>query len=175
VPDLVLVVRGAQAALKHHRRQFRPASLKQESSPSERVGGPESKTVIDKVLAERATVFPPRQATSSSDYSHLLRSAGLGERSCLAPLHSWQHYVRARYERTLVVRGIEKHKMAAVITYVNAQLGRCMNLRPSPNSSLQRTASGIKCSAAGDRAPRAHERWRARVLRGWRAVAELGS
>ncbi len=45
----------------------------------------------------------------------------------------------------------------------------------TPNSALQRAAFGIKCSAAGDRAPRAHERWRARVLRGQRAVAELGS
>jgi hypothetical protein len=33
----------------------------------------------------------------------------------------------------------------------------------------------IKCSAAGGRAESAHERWRARVLRGHRAVAELGS
>ena len=45
----------------------------------------------------------------------------------------------------------------------------------SPNSALQRTAIGIKCTAAGGRAESAHERWRARVLRGRRAVAELGS
>jgi hypothetical protein len=45
----------------------------------------------------------------------------------------------------------------------------------SPNSALQRAASGIKCSAAGDRAKSAHERWRARVLKRRRAVAELGS
>jgi hypothetical protein len=45
----------------------------------------------------------------------------------------------------------------------------------SPNSALQRTAGHIKCSAAGGRAESAHERWRARVLRGQRAVAELGS
>jgi hypothetical protein len=45
----------------------------------------------------------------------------------------------------------------------------------SPNSALQRTAIGIKCSAAGGRAKSAHERWRARVLGGQRAVAELGS
>jgi hypothetical protein len=32
---------------------------------------------------------------------------------------------------------------------------------------------GIKCSAAGGRAPSAHERYRARVLRGRRAAAEL--
>ncbi len=32
----------------------------------------------------------------------------------------------------------------------------------------------IKCSAAGGRAQRAPERWRARVLKGQRAVAELG-
>jgi hypothetical protein len=32
---------------------------------------------------------------------------------------------------------------------------------------------GIKCSAAGGRAPRAHERYRARVLRVRRAAAEL--
>ncbi len=44
-----------------------------------------------------------------------------------------------------------------------------------PNSALQRTAIGIKCSAAGGRASRSHERWRARVLRAHRAVAELGS
>ena len=44
-----------------------------------------------------------------------------------------------------------------------------------PNSALQRTAIGIKCSAAGGRAKSAHERWRARVLIGQRAVAELGS
>ena len=175
VPGSVPAVRGAQRAQKHHRRQFRLADLTQEGSPSRRVGGPGSKTVIDKVLGVRATVYPPGRLTSSSGGSHFLLSARLGERSCLAPLHSWQHDVRARYERTLAVRGIEKHKMAAVITYVNAQLGRYMNLRSSPNSSLQRTASGIKCSAAGGRAPRAHERWRARVLRGGCAVAELGS
>jgi hypothetical protein len=34
-----------------------------------------------------------------------------------------------------------------------------------PNQALQRAAFGIKCSAAGGRAPRAHERWRARVLK----------
>ena len=45
----------------------------------------------------------------------------------------------------------------------------------APNSALQRAAFCIKCSAAGGRAPRAHERWRARVLRGHLAVAELGS
>jgi hypothetical protein len=45
----------------------------------------------------------------------------------------------------------------------------------TPNSALQRTAIGIKCSAAGGRAKSAHERWRARVLRGHLAVAELGS
>jgi hypothetical protein len=45
----------------------------------------------------------------------------------------------------------------------------------SPNQALQRAAIGIKCSAAGGRAKSAHERWRARVLRGRRAVAELGS
>jgi len=44
-----------------------------------------------------------------------------------------------------------------------------------PNQALQRTAFGIKCSAAGGRAESAHERWRARVLRGRRAVAELSS
>ena len=46
---------------------------------------------------------------------------------------------------------------------------------PPPNQALQRAAIGIKCSAAGGRAESAHERWRARVLRGQRAVAELGS
>jgi len=45
----------------------------------------------------------------------------------------------------------------------------------TPNSALQRTAFGIKCSAAGGRAESAHERWRARVLSGHLAVAELGS
>jgi hypothetical protein len=45
----------------------------------------------------------------------------------------------------------------------------------APNSALQRAAFGIKCSAAGGQAQRAHERWRARVLSGHLAVAELGS
>src|SRR5690606_7102366 len=44
-----------------------------------------------------------------------------------------------------------------------------------PNSALQRTAGHIKCLAAGGQAKSTHERWRARVLRGQRAVAELGS
>jgi hypothetical protein len=44
-----------------------------------------------------------------------------------------------------------------------------------PNSALQRTAIGIKCSAAGDQRHRAPSRWRARVLSCRRAVAELGS
>ncbi len=44
-----------------------------------------------------------------------------------------------------------------------------------PNQALQRAAGRIKCSAAGDRAQSAHERWRARVLRAHLAVAELGS
>ncbi len=47
--------------------------------------------------------------------------------------------------------------------------------RLPPNSALQRAAFGIKCPAAGGQAPSAHERWRARVLRGHLAVAELGS
>ena len=46
---------------------------------------------------------------------------------------------------------------------------------PSPNQALQRAAFGIKCSAAGGRASSAPERWRARVLRGHLAVAELSS
>jgi hypothetical protein len=45
----------------------------------------------------------------------------------------------------------------------------------SPNQALQRTAGRIKCSAAGGQAKSPHERWRARVLRGQRAVAELDS
>jgi len=45
----------------------------------------------------------------------------------------------------------------------------------SPNQALQRAAFGIKCSAAGGRVASAHERWRARVLRGHLAVAELSS
>jgi len=45
----------------------------------------------------------------------------------------------------------------------------------SPNSALQRTALTIKCLAAGGQAQSAHERWRARVLLGHLAVAELGS
>ena len=49
------------------------------------------------------------------------------------------------------------------------------SLSESPNQALQRTAIGIKCSAAGGRAESAPERWRARVLEGRRAVAELGS
>jgi len=44
-----------------------------------------------------------------------------------------------------------------------------------PNQALQRAAIGIKCSAAGGRAQSAHERWRARVLKRRRAVAELSS
>ena len=44
-----------------------------------------------------------------------------------------------------------------------------------PNQALQRAAFGIKCPAAGGRAKSAHERLRARVLRGRRAVAELSS
>jgi hypothetical protein len=58
---------------------------------------------------------------------------------------------------------------------VIAHIGSCLNLASSPNLALQRSAGHIKCSAAGGRAKSAHERWRARVLRGRRAVAELGS
>ena len=45
----------------------------------------------------------------------------------------------------------------------------------SPNQALQRAAGHINCSAAGDLEKSAHERWRARVLMGHRAVAELSS
>ena len=45
----------------------------------------------------------------------------------------------------------------------------------APNLALQRAAIGIKCLAAGGQAKSAPERWRARVLRGQRAVAELSS
>ena len=45
----------------------------------------------------------------------------------------------------------------------------------SPNQALQRAALGIKCSAAGDLPSRSPQRWRARVLVGHRAVAELSS
>jgi hypothetical protein len=44
-----------------------------------------------------------------------------------------------------------------------------------PNKALQRSAIGIKCSAAGVLASRAPQRWRARVLQCRRAVAELSS
>ncbi len=54
-------------------------------------------------------------------------------------------------------------------------VSRILPVPPPPNSALQRAAFGIKCSAAGGRAQSAHERWRARVLRARRAVAELGS
>jgi hypothetical protein len=43
----------------------------------------------------------------------------------------------------------------------------------SPNKSLQRSAFGIKCSAAGGRASRAMHPRRARVLTRQPAVAEL--
>ena len=46
---------------------------------------------------------------------------------------------------------------------------------PPPNQALQRAAGHINCSAAGDLAKSAPERWRARVLKGRRAVAELSS
>src|SRR5690606_28753411 len=48
-------------------------------------------------------------------------------------------------------------------------------LKMSANSALQRAAFGIKCQAAGGRAPCTHEQWCARVLSGHLAVAELGS
>jgi hypothetical protein len=51
----------------------------------------------------------------------------------------------------------------------------CLRNAVPPNQALQRTAFGIKCSAAGGRAKSAHEHWRARVLQCPRAVAELGS
>jgi hypothetical protein len=43
----------------------------------------------------------------------------------------------------------------------------------SPNKSLQRTARHIKCSAAGGRASSSPHRFRARVLTGQPAAAEL--
>jgi hypothetical protein len=49
------------------------------------------------------------------------------------------------------------------------------SMHPSPNQALQRAAIGIKCSAAGGLAKSAHKRWHARVLRGRRVAAELGS
>jgi hypothetical protein len=49
------------------------------------------------------------------------------------------------------------------------------SLCAAPNQALQRAAIGIKCSAAGDLAQRTSKRWRARVLEGRRAVAELSS
>jgi hypothetical protein len=52
---------------------------------------------------------------------------------------------------------------------------RCSRCAVTPNQALQRAAGHINCSAAGDLAKSAHERWRARVLRGHLAVAELSS
>lgn len=43
------------------------------------------------------------------------------------------------------------------------------------NSALQRAAFSIKCPAAGCRAASAHERCRARVPKGRRAVAQPSS
>ncbi len=52
-----------------------------------------------------------------------------------------------------------------------------MNLSPNapPNQALQRAAFGIKCSAAGGRTSCTPVRFRAHVLIGRRAVAELCS
>jgi hypothetical protein len=171
----VPAVRGAQSSPGRHQCQFRLAQLTQQSSLTGSVCDPRSKTVINKVPGVRATVFRSGQSASSSGQSYLLRSPVLDERWCLAPLHLWQHDVSATREVRPFVPGSQNSKMAAAMAYIDARTGRSMNLRPSPNSSLQRTALGIKCSAAGGRAPRAHERWRARVLRGQCAVAELGS
>jgi hypothetical protein len=46
-------------------------------------------------------------------------------------------------------------------------------VHPSPNKSLQRSALGIKCLAAGGWARRPGGRLRARVLTGQPAAAEL--
>jgi hypothetical protein len=54
-------------------------------------------------------------------------------------------------------------------------MNRISASRLSPNQALQRAAFGIKCTAAGGRAKSAHKRWRARVLKGHLAVAELSS
>ncbi len=45
--------------------------------------------------------------------------------------------------------------------------------RPAPNKSLQRSGTH-KVLGRGRPSKSAHERWRARVLKGWRAAAELG-
>jgi hypothetical protein len=52
---------------------------------------------------------------------------------------------------------------------------RDQRLARAPNSALQRAARHIKCPAAGGQAKSARESRCARVLRGQRAVAELGS
>jgi hypothetical protein len=57
---------------------------------------------------------------------------------------------------------------------VEPRRSRAMYQLP-PNQALQRAAIDIKCSAAGDLAMSAHAHWRARVLKGRRAVAELSS
>jgi hypothetical protein len=50
------------------------------------------------------------------------------------------------------------------------EIARPSHCRPTSRYSGR---PGIKCSAAGGRAQSAHERYRARVLRGRRAAAEL--
>src|SRR5690606_25346783 len=70
---------------------------------------------------------------------------------------------------------LKRSGMASAAPIAKARTDRALNLAPSPNQALQRAALGIKCLAAGDPALRSPQRWRARVLNGRRAVAELSS
>jgi hypothetical protein len=92
-----------------------------------------------------------------------------------APLRLRRHDRPARLGKGPSLKAPKNQKVAEATFSVSAHIGRCMNLTSSPNLALQRAARHIKCSAAGGRAKSAHERLRARVLRGRRAVAELGS
>ena len=49
-----------------------------------------------------------------------------------------------------------------------------MELCPPPNKSLQRSGTHKVLGRGRPSAENAHGHWRARVLKGWRAVAELG-
>ena len=77
--------------------------------------------------------------------------------------------------RSSVVSPLFKQEAARTMRVAHGVESASLAQAPSPNQALQRTAMGIKCSAAGGRAESAHERWRARVLKGRRAVAELSS
>ena len=175
-----LITRGAPALCRHRRQMLfclpKGQRLAGVRRPGE-LGDPVQRASI-KCQPEGPTVFDPCPPLSPlAGWVTDARSPGavpLKGSRCIAPLHLRRH------DRCAAVRHQDR---PLSMRRTSSALGPCVALNQRPLAWLKSRRLTWRCSephhykvlGRGRRAESAHERWRARVLKRRRAVAELSS